>query len=352
MPKSDAFVAKLSPEVRRLFAIAALVGETPGIMFAQLKEALELELGLERPLGTSTLHQDIKRLKHLRVLPEDRHREGYFPTVFAFDPDEREALLVALRIAAEDLRNPHAHALLERLTRRLGEDLVYPIEAVGHRVVVETMEGPRVPFIAALRKAIRGGYKVAIAEKRNPYHMMGTGAAAAGYPLQLVFHGAAWYLLFDDPADERQRFRAYRLDRLVETCEVVERVPRGVKAQRAALAQAKALMALAWDVAVPASADALEPVTVWFAPQAERLLAEIERGLPNFTLRPAREGVHATFRLPVQDDVRNEFLRWLATWGPLAEVLEPLELREAMRKRHRQALERYEREEPAGSGPG
>lgn len=350
MPKTDTFTTKLPPEVRRLFAIAAIIGETPGITFERLKEELELELGLVKAIGTSTLHQDIKRLKALRMLPEDRHREGYYPTTFAFDSDEREALLVALRIQADDLRNPHARALLDRLARRLGsgqDDLTYPVEAVGHRVIVETMDGPRVPFIQRLRTAIRRGHPLALTEKRNPYDMMGQVRAYTVYPLQLIFHGVAWYLLVEDQADEKQRYKVFRLDRLHESCEHVGPA-RGAKLQRAALARAKALMLHAWDIAVPARIDDLEEVVVWFDAGAQRLLNEVERGIPNFTLRTARTGVHAHFRLPRQEDVRNEFQRWVATWGSLAEVLEPADMREAMRRRHRAALERYER---AGDAP-
>jgi predicted DNA-binding transcriptional regulator YafY len=53
------------------------------------------------------------------------------------------------------------------------------------------------------------------------------------------------------------------------------------------------------------------------------------------------EAMILELQLATYTGVQNEFMRWVATWGDAAEVLEPATMRESMRARHTKAASVY-----------
>jgi predicted DNA-binding transcriptional regulator YafY len=155
------------------------------------------------------------------------------------------------------------------------------------------------------------------------------------YPLSLVYWRGALYLVAHSPSHEA--IRTYKVDR-IESAQVLE---------------------LPFAEPIPFDAAQFlehsfgifqrdgEPirVRVAFRPQVSRLLEE-RQFHPSQRLTRRKDGrVVAEFRLSALEELTS----WLLSFGPLAEVLEPPDLREQIAEIHREAAEMYKSAQNEGS---
>lgn len=104
----------------------------------------------------ATLYKDIAALKDRGLLDPGRNRQGYHLEGAGFSHDELQVLLNGLRIQAEDLANPQARALYDKLLRRAGpsrrEQAFYslPVEAIAHVTTQRPQADPNAGQLAVL----------------------------------------------------------------------------------------------------------------------------------------------------------------------------------------------------------
>src|SRR5690606_25422047 len=96
--------------------------------------------------------------------------------------------------------------------------------------------------------------------------------------------------------------------------------PRGIRAQRRRLEEAKSLLAQGWGMTLPDGADgeagdaALVPVEVWFDAYAANFLRESQRLHSTQETEELGEGEIA-FRVRLPEKALIHFERWVAAWG-------------------------------------
>lgn len=338
--------AGLPSQAIRLFKLVALIAESPGIDPERLKDALEAETG--RTWGTSTFFKDIRILKDLGVLEEGAHRTGYYLVGASFSDDEMKLILNALRVMGVNLRSPGSRELYERLLKRMAKSrsdldvLSYPVEAVANRVSIETLSEDFHELTEALRPAIRSGQEVLIRKVRDPWKV-GVFINFRVYPMQLIFHDTAWYLLAEEA--EEKGFKIFRLDRLSPIVEATSTKPRGSRVQQKRLQEAKALLRLGWGMALPDGPEgmretSLVAVEVWFDAYAANFLRESPRMHPTQEMVERDHG-EIVFRVRLPDRALVHFERWVAAWGAHAWVRSPESLRLKMKQQYEQVLARY-----------
>lgn len=147
------------------------------------------------------------------------------------------------------------------------------------------------------------------------------------HPYALVHHHGALYVI--GWSQDHAAIRTFKVDR-ISSAEV-----HGLQFERPADFQAETYLAHSFGIFAGAAAP--QRARVRFAPGVVRILEE-KRFHPSQRLTHDRDGhVIAEYRLAQFE----EFQSWILSFGPHAEVLEPAELRDAVREALQHALERY-----------
>ncbi|MEB3223236.1 MAG: WYL domain-containing protein [Candidatus Sericytochromatia bacterium] len=339
----------------RMLKLAKVIGLNPGICLDDLYEVYK-EAWPGEPSSKGTINSTLRLLKEFELLPKRPNRHGYYLTERAIDPDEQDAILVALRLHGVDLGNPYARKmhqeLLERLPRN-AEDrrtMAYPVEAIGQRRIVDTSGEDTVRFMEGLRPKITRGSALRLKEARDLYDAFFVPKEHVVYPLQLLYHDIAWYLLFEYAQPTTTRFHVIRLDRLEPRLTVAPELPaRGPETQLQSLREARGHLSYGWGIAVPdkITPDHLVRARVRFKREVVPFLHEVREhfrslaDIPDEHREAARierrhDGDALIVELTLADHVgvQHEFMRWVATWGDAAEVLAPEPMRAAMKARH------------------
>jgi predicted DNA-binding transcriptional regulator YafY len=148
------------------------------------------------------------------------------------------------------------------------------------------------------------------------------------HPYGLTWHQQALYLIAW--SCDHEAIRTFKVDRIV-TIET-----RKLKFTRPADFNLQAYLKDAFGIM--RSDTPAQRVVVRFAPKAARLFREKTFHPSQKVSRTSSGQLLVTFELSSFEEFRS----WLLSWGPLAEVLEPITLREAMRESLRQTLQHYE----------
>lgn len=206
-----------------------------------------------------------------------------------------------------------AQSALKKLTAALPDARRAEVAGLRDRVrVVPPDEGADAELLRVLRGAVLGERAVAFT-----YHKPGGDPEARRvFPLALVYLHGAWLLGAFDPArGDRRTFRLSRMEGLRALPETFARDP-------------------AWRTGPEPKGQGRDvTVRLNFPPGLERALRE----RPSFwqhTVMPGPDGVEVTLRVRDARDV----LGWVLSWGAAVRVLEPPELREAVRAEARAVL--------------
>ncbi|MGY6217315.1 helix-turn-helix transcriptional regulator [Methylolobus aquaticus] len=249
-----------------------------------------------------------------------------------FTAEELRALLVLQRLLAQS--QPRLFdQLLAPLRNRLDQVLSHPQltgDQLPRRVRVVSL-GRREPDPAIFERAAAGLIKRTRQEIR--YHGRGSAERTDRVisPQRLVHYRDNWYL--DGWCHTREALRSFALERIESlSCTDEPAIELGDDGLDAHFAASYGLFG------GPPRYTAI----LRFTAERARWVAE-ESWFPNQVGEFEPDGRYR-LKLPYSDP--TELLMDILNYGPDVEVLEPAELRDAVRERLRQALERYEKDEP------
>ncbi len=344
----------------RQFAVLRAIAADPGLGPERLRDAVEAATGHRWALAT--LYKDIAALKAHGLLEPGRNRQGYHLAGAGFAHDELQVLLNGLRIQAEDLANPQAQALYDKLLRRAGvsrrEQAFYalPVEAIANRPVVRTLTDGVSDVMDLLREPLLHGQKVGLEMCRTPWSRKRKARRQFDlYPLQFLFHDVAWYLLAEDA--RCREFVVLRLDRIHPALAILDGHARGSEAQAARQALARSVLRHGWGMAMPAHdargqlTTAVETFELRFAPHVAGFIAEGEFRHATQRVRQLPDGAMSfAVELPRDPAVVFQFRRWILTWGRSVEVVAPPWFRSRMAAEHTRIVNAYIRAQATGPG--
>ena len=240
-----------------------------------------------------------------------------------FTPQEAIAISLALRTLAESKAERWsglAKKLLEKTRKKLGEDVAKRVDSVQPRIAVAADAREVEQRLRALQRAVEERRVVEIV-----YWSLSRDDISARrvHPLLTVDHGGTWYLIAHDERSKQERL--FRLDRIGELTASDDRFvapkdfdPKRYKVSRMFLPGAEVRQA---RVLLHAS----------IAP------AFRDRWLPRDVMTRKSGDVEATI-----DYVSpNAIAAWILSYGVLAEVLDPPEVREAVVDRARTLRDLY-----------
>jgi predicted DNA-binding transcriptional regulator YafY len=297
----------------RLFAITVLLQGQ-----ARLRA---LDLAQRFGVSKRTIYRDIVALSESGIpvvsLPGEGYElmEGFSLPPLAFTPDEAAALFLGARLLAE-----HANGRIpEEVERALAK--IAAILPGAARARVERLTAI-IGFVAARPRFDLDDphlllFQRAIADRRPVrlrYHSYSRDETTERTvePERLHYNDGVWYL--SGYCRLREGSRSFRLERIEEFIVLDETfTPRRTEAENGQMVE----------------------VRVRFATSVVRWVRE--RQHYGFVReQPAADGgVVMLYRV----DATAEMLPWLRAWGPAAEVLAPVELREALREEARRLLE-------------
>ncbi|WP_412027324.1 helix-turn-helix transcriptional regulator [Deinococcus yunweiensis] len=241
---------------------------------------------------------------------------GYFlPPLHLSVPEAVMLLLGAEAVSAAfdaEYRDA-AQSALKKLTAALPDGRREEVAGLRDRLrVVPPDEGADADTVRLLRGAVLGERVVSFT-----YHKPGgAGEARRVFPLSLVYLYGAWLLGTFDPArGDRRTFRLSRIEGLTVEATTFDRDP-------------------TWRTGPEPDREGRQvTVRLHFPPGLERALRE----RPSFfqqAVTPTPGGLEVTLRVRGAADV----LPWVLSWGAAVRVLEPGELREAVREQARGML--------------
>ncbi|MEW6060248.1 MAG: WYL domain-containing protein [Actinomycetota bacterium] len=271
---------------------------------ASAKRMFERDKDILRDVGVpiEVVATDVWDVEHGYIISKDKY---YLPEI-DFTPEEISALLVAARSGAEgDAAEQAVRKLLYGAEGGLltGASAAAPLAEVGSVDARLTAAAEGI----AERRSVRFGYRTARGDE-SERHVD---------PWGLVFRGGNWYLVGLDR--ERADVRAFRLSRMFTdpaAAEAASAPPTGFRAADhvqggpfgPAESEERALVALSPDVA-------------WWATKDVRGVV-IERKRPD-----------GWIEVTVPTVTGDALASWILSFGPDAEALEPISLREEIVRR-------------------
>ena len=299
-----------------------------------------------------TLRKDLVTLRKYGILEQRIYRWGYFLGTGVMSFKDLQVALNALNSMAKYQRSPQAIRIYQDLEKKLrskqileSTDYLYPVRSQIDRAIIYTDLDEMLDIkknrhnlyncLEQVESAIAIGQAITIYRYADPY------SQKIGYlqvfPLQLIYHDIAWYLLYEYV--DNGHLEIERIDRFTDQIQFVNQ-PRGTDLQKSSLTVAINLLKKGWGLFLgePAEqareiAGTLEYIQIkvrFFTP----VIAFIEEGekrhiSQSIDRRGKPEYIDYIVTLPERS--LNEFCRWVHQFVHNAQVLEPQNLRDRFR---------------------
>ncbi|AFZ61253.1 WYL domain-containing protein [Anabaena cylindrica FACHB-243] len=335
-------------------------------------QQLATELDIELPAGypaISTLRKDLETLRRYAILDQRMYRWGYYLGTGALSTTELKVAFNAIASQAQYQGDAQVRRIYEILSKRLrGLDMelkgefFYPTRQHLNRAIIHTDPEEMVTKgenrdtlfhqLPLVEKAISKGEAIEISRSNDFYGFNRTGRIQV-FPLQLIYHDIAWYLLYE--YCENGHLAIGRLNRFNNHCKFLKMLPRGLEKQRENLAKAHKLLENGWGLNlgepepqklelegtlkfINAKVRFFPPISAFILEGERRhLYQKITSGLIDKT------GQHTYIEYAVDLPPRslNEFSLWVYRYMDKAEVLSPPQLVEQHRQSTQALFDRY-----------
>ena len=333
-------------------------------------QAVADDLNMPFPIySVHTLRKDLVTLRNYGILARNRHDWGYYLGTGAMSREELQVALNALASQAAYQGDSRARCTYDALSQRLKSlnletkgTLLYPVRAHFNRAIVHTdpeemmrkQKNRNTLFhnLELLETAIVQGLPIELYLSRNPYS--GTLDYRHIYPLQLLYHDVAWYLVMED--QENGHLAITRVDRFTDYCKVLNSTGRGLNIQTSRLQLAHKLLEAGWGLFLgdPEEQQAelqgrltLETVKVRFFPPVIPFILEGDRRHSHQSIHKGPKDsatgqpsyVDYSVKLPPRS--LNEFCRWVYRFMNGAQILAPTELADKHRQVAVELVQRF-----------
>ncbi len=307
-----------------------------------------------------TLRKDLVALRKYGILEKRIYRWGYFLGTGVMSLKDLQVALNAIASMAKYQRSPQAIRIYDDLEKKLrtkseSSDILYPVRSQIDRAIIytdidEIIDRKKNRYnlyqsLDQIEAAILIGQALEIHRYIDPY------SNNIGYlqvfPLQLIYHDIAWYLLYEYVNNGHLEIE--RVDRFTEQIELIDQ-PRGIDLQRSRLAVALQLIKNGWglylgeqDKQLKEIAGNLEYMHIkirFFAP----VITFIEEGEKrHFSQSFDKHGKpeYLDYNISLPERSLNEFCRWVNQFMDNAQVREPPELVERYRSQVKQLANLY-----------
>jgi len=311
--------------------------------------AVGQELGIVLPpFALPTLRKDLATLRKYGILNQGMYRWGYYLGTGVMTPAELDISLTAMASLADFQRSPTVRAAYGAIRRRMQKNSsaaadrrAYPVRLQIDRAIVLTSleemaqkhqyQNNLYHRLDEVETAIVQGWAMDIDRLKDPYQ--GNIGRKRVYPLQLLYHRIAWYLLYEYCED--QHLEIERVDRLGDRIAVQKAQVMPLPQQEQSLRIAHKLLEAGWGLYLgDRSAQTLEKsgnltmvlVKVRFFPP---VLPFIEEGVvrhPTQTLDLTGKPHHLDFAVRLPPRSLAEFLQWVNRFLDCACILTPPDL--------------------------
>ncbi|MEB3283282.1 MAG: WYL domain-containing protein [Lyngbya sp.] len=372
----------------RLILLIATILQYPGVgneelegnetggdaLVAVQKRLWEVALreGVNFPEGypsTSNLRKDLQTLRRYGLLQPRMYRWGYYLGLAVLDQQQLRLALQAIASQAQYLGEPQAKQVYQILKKRLrgldsdlGGELFYPVRQQLNRAIMPTdpeemvEQGQREEtlfhHLDTVEKAILGGTAIELSRRYDVYGHERVGMEQL-WPLQLVFHNNAWYLLYEDC--QRHHLAIGRIDRFGEYCRILDTPRRSLSIQRQRLADAHKLLTNGWGLYLGDTKEQkdelcgrlqLTLIHVRFFQPVAKIILEGSRRHPKQEFVPQKDEqgnlrfVDYYIKLPPRS--HQEFLLWIKGYMESVMVISPQSLATQHLASARKLLELYQ----------
>jgi predicted DNA-binding transcriptional regulator YafY len=311
----------------------------------------QLSIDLDREIAASsvpTLRKDLEFLRKYGIIEERMYRWGYYLGTGIFSHQELQVAVQALKDIGDRLGDPSVRDLYQKLEKRLrglelGERDLYPVRSQLNQSIVHTnpdkmreqklYRATLFDRLPEVETAIVTGQGIELYYARAPYQT-GTTQHLQVYPLQLIYHDVAWYLICE--RIDSGYLAAIRLDRLSNhLCQLTHLPPRGKSAQLDRLKVVNRLLQHGWGLSLGSNEQQLQElngeegieVKIRFFRKIAPFIQEGEKRHPRqkIVIKKDSNGklefINYSIILPERS--LPEFFRWVRRFGSQALVLSP-----------------------------
>ena len=336
-------------------------------------QAVAAALGIELPAGypaTPTIRKDLETLRRYGILEQRMYRWGYYLGTGAMSREELQAALNALASLAKYQGDPQARRICHTLVKRLrGLDLelkgqfFYPVRQHLNRAINYTdpeeisAKGEKRDTLfhqlELVEQAISQGQAIEIS-RSNDFYGKGRMGLIQVWPLQLIYHDIAWYLLYEYYSDGH--LAVGRVNRFKNYCRILTPQGRGLAAQRQSLTNAHKLLENGWGLNLGDLEEqqaelqaqlSLEAVKVRFFPPVIAFILEGDRRHPRQKIRLGPKDsitgqfAYVDYIVPLPPRSLEEFVLWVYRYMDKAQLLSPPDLVDKHSQAARALLYRY-----------
>jgi predicted DNA-binding transcriptional regulator YafY len=326
------------------------------------------EAGIALKCSKHTVHKDLAFLRSIGILEDRMYRWGYYLGSGVMSQQELTTAINALHSQAAYQRDMNVQELYNQLVKRLKgteakDQLFYPVRAHLNRSIVETdpvkitnsiRNRNLFDCLEEVEDAIVNGQKLQLRRKPTPWSDQPSQTLEV-WPLQLLYYDIAWYLIHQDC--HNNHLAISRLDRLEDSCTLLEAKGRSLAEQRRNLTFAHELLEQGWGLLLGNPEEQrqelmgqleLVEVRVRFFPKVMKFIAESPLRHPNQRieifplgkLTPQTQHVDYVVQLPPRS--LNEFSFWVYRFMGNAQVIAPESLVEQHREAAEQQAARYQ----------
>jgi WYL domain len=251
---------------------------------------------------------------------------------------------------------------LRGLDVELNGELFYPVRQHLNRAIVYTDPEEMVVKgknkdnlyhqIPLVEKAISQGQAIEISRQTSPYNQSHLGIMQI-YPLQLIYHDIAWYLLYE--YCDNGHFAIGRVNRFANYCQPSD-IVRGIAAQQENLKKAYRLIENGWGLKLgdieeqrlelTGELELISVIARFYPPVAVFILEGDRRHPSQKITNPIKDkstgeilSVDYTVNLPRRSF--DEFLLWLHRYMDAVQVISPPELVEQHHQAAQRLIDRY-----------
>ena len=328
--------------------------------------------GIEFPENypaTPTIRKDLETLRNYGILDKRMYRSGYYLGTGAMTREELQVAFQALASQAKNQGNAQVRRIYEKLTKllrgldiELKGELFYPVRQHLNRAIIYTdpvemldrQNNQHTLFhkLEIVETAIVRGQAIELYREKD-YYGKGNVGFKQVWPLQLIYHDIAWYLICQ--YCDNGHLTVERVNRFTDYCEIIDPEGRGLAAQEQSLKIAHKLLKNGWGLFLgnPEQQQAelggtlkLQKVKVRFFEKVVGFILEGDRRHPRQKIKEGRRDsagnlLYVDYWIDLPDRSLNEFSLWVNKYMEHVQVLSPPSLVEKHRQAARDLVARY-----------